>query len=167
MCSRCPNTTATPGPKPAGSMRRRGAPDAAAWQGTTDVVPGFVLNLPAFVEPGAGFALADFAAAVDTAVVALSLAAPESRRIAVRVADLAGLLAVLGIDYGSSEARDVARSLAALLRGCADSASARLARGVPPVARVVWPSPPAATVLPGLAEAAAAAAEAARRGPGG
>lgn len=146
-------------------LRRQGAPDATIWQGRPDHVPGFVLNLPAFVEPGIGFAVEDFAAAVDTAVVALSLAAPEARRIAVRMADVAGLLALLGVEYGSVEAGDVARALAALLRGRADATAARLVRGAAPAAREVWPSPPAATVLPGLAKAAAAAADAARVGP--
>lgn len=146
-------------------QQQQGAPDAGLWQGRRDAVPGFVLNLPAFVEPGSGFAVAEFAAAVDTAVAALCFAAPEARRIAVRMADLAGMLALLGIEYGSAEARDVARALAALLRGHADTGSARLGPGAAPVARMVWPSPPVATVLPGLAEAAIAAAHAARHGP--
>ena len=44
------------------------------------------------------------------------------------MADLAGLLALLGIDYGSELSRDVARALAAILRGRAEAASGALAR---------------------------------------
>ena len=145
-------------------LRRRGAPDPGIWRGLPEPVPGFALNLPAFLDPAAGFAVEEFAAAVDTAVLALSLAAPEARRIAVRMADLAGLLAGAGVEYGSPAARDIARALAGLLRGRADATSARLAAGANPAPRAVWPSPPTSTLLPGLAEAAAAVAESALRG---
>ncbi|HUA76184.1 MAG TPA: TSCPD domain-containing protein, partial [Acetobacteraceae bacterium] len=123
-------------------LTRRGAPDAGIWTGIEaeigaeiwagtrrnrpEPVPGFVLNLAAFHEPGTGFAVAAFAEAVETAVLALALARPEAARIAVRIADLAGLLAALGLDYESAEARDVAAAIAALLRGRADTASASL-----------------------------------------
>jgi hypothetical protein len=140
-------------------LLRRGAPTEAVWQGRAENAPGFVLNLPAFVEATGRFDVADFAEAVETAVLALSFAAPGSRDIDVVMADLAGLLAMLGIDYASDAARDVAQALAAILRGRADAASGSLARVASPVrpAHPDWPAPPERTVIPGLAESAAAA----------
>ena len=64
--------------------------------------PGFVLNLAAFHDPGHGFELAAFIEAVDTATLALALHAPSAERIAVGMADLAGLLAALGLPYDSA-----------------------------------------------------------------
>lgn len=144
---------------------RRGAPDASVWQGQPAPVPGFVLNLPAFLESEGGFDLAGFADGVEAAVVTLTCLAPDAPRIAVRMADLAGLLAGLGIHYDSDPARDIARQLAALLRGGADAASGRLAGNGAPAVRMTWPAPPAGGVLPGLADAARAAGEAARLAP--
>lgn len=143
---------------------RRGAPSEAVWQGLAVPAPRFVLNLPAFFDPSESFDVAGFAAAVETATYALTLTIPGARRIAVGLADLAGLLAALGLEYGSEAARDVARALAAILRGRADAASAALAPvagsvvsgGTAPVAPE-WPVPPEYTELPGLAEAAHAA----------
>ncbi len=125
--------------------------------------PGFVLNLPAFHDATAGFDVAAFAEAVDTAAQALQLLAPGPYAIA--MADLAGLLAALGLDYATKAARDVALCLAALLRGRADAVLA----GPQPdlLARVpTWPAPPATCAAPGLAEAAAAARVAALRSGG-
>lgn len=140
-------------------LTRRGAPEAGIWQGRIGELSGFVLNLAAFHDPGFGFAIGDFAEAVETAVYALGLARPEAPRIAVRIADFAGLLGALGLDYESAAARNLGGAVAALLRGRADAASARLARlregvGFPP--RQDFPPPPHAPV-PGLAEAAAEA----------
>ena len=106
---------------------RRGAPSDAVWQGGADPAPRFVLNLPAFFDPSDGFDVAGFAEAVETAAYTLALAAPGARRMAVGMADLAGLLAALGLDYGSDAAQDIARSLAAILRGRADVVSSVLA----------------------------------------
>jgi ribonucleotide reductase alpha subunit len=64
---------------------------------------------------------------VETAVTALTLAAPSASRLAVGVADLAGLLAIIGIEYGSDASLAIARALAAILRGRAEAASATLA----------------------------------------
>ena len=146
---------------------RRGAPSAAVWQATPDPAPGFVLNLPAFVDPSEGFDAAGFAEAAETACLALALAMPTARRIGVGMADLAGLLAALRIDYAADEARDVARALAVILRGRADAASAR-APGVGPVmvrsgadALAGCPAPPSRTVVAGLAAAARTAYQAA------
>jgi hypothetical protein len=145
-------------------LLRRGAPTEAVWQGRTADAPGFVLNLPAFLDAAGVFDAADFAEAAETAVLTLSMEAPGARRIGVGMADLAGLLAVFGIDYNSQDARDVAAALASVLRGRADQASARAlsvgnGRGSP---ATVWPAPPACCVIPGLAEAARAAYDAAR-----
>jgi hypothetical protein len=144
-------------------LLRRGAPTEAVWQGRAGDVPGFVLNLPAFVDNAGHFDAAAFAEATETAVLALSFAAPGTRDIDVGMADLAGLLAMTGIDYASDAARDVAGALAAVLRGCADAASGSLARLASPArpAGVDWPAPPAWTVVPGLAEVAAAARQSA------
>ena len=145
---------------------RRGAPSAAVWQGGVDPAPHFVLNLPAFFDPSDGFDVPGFVEAVETATGALTLAAPGARRIAVGIADLAGLLAALGMDYGSDAALDIARALAAILRGRADAVSATLAPtadadAAPSTTTSDWPAPPTQTELPNLAEAAQAARAAA------
>jgi ribonucleoside-diphosphate reductase alpha chain len=144
-------------------LLRHGAPTESVWQGHAGPVPGFVLNLGAFHDPAAGFDLPTFAEAVETAVTALTLAFPSADRIAVSMADLAGLLAVLGIDYGSDASLAVARGLAAILRGRAEAASGALARLFGPIAPVSsdWPMPPVETPVAGLADAALAARQAA------
>ena len=138
---------------------RRGAPTASVWQRRPDPNPGFVLNLPAFIDNAGLFDCAAFAEAVETAVLTLSFAAPASARLSVSMTDLSGLLCALGIGYGSDDARDIARALAAILRGRADVASGRMARLTDAIrpAPMDWPAPPARTPLPGLAEAARAA----------
>ncbi len=137
-------------------LHRQGAPSAAVWQGRAAAEPRFVLNLPAFLDAGSGFDAAGFGAAVEAAVFALSMAAPSARRIAVGMADLAGLLAALGLDYATEAARDSARALAALLRAHAERASGALAEcmGACAPALYDWPAPPVAVAVPGLAEAA-------------
>jgi len=67
-------------------------------------------------------------------------------------------LAALGIRYDSDSAREVARCLAAVLRGHADAASARMGSGEAEAMRAVPPAAPARCVVPGLAKAAAGAA---------
>ncbi|HEY0182192.1 MAG TPA: TSCPD domain-containing protein, partial [Rhodopila sp.] len=144
-------------------LLRRAAPTDAVWRLQAEESPGFVLNLPAFLDSDGQLDLADLAEAVETAVITLSFAAPEVRDIDIGIADLAGLLAALGIDYGSEAARDVARCLAAIVRGRADAASGRLARLQAPArpAAFDWPTPPAQSVVRGLPEAARAARQAA------
>jgi ribonucleoside-diphosphate reductase alpha chain len=149
-------------------LLRRGAPTDAVWRlqagdGPGGDGPGFVLNLPAFLDSDGQFDLADFAEAVETAVIALSLAAPQARDIDIGMADLAGLLAALGIDYGSEAGRDIARCLAIMLRGRADAASGQLGRLSGPMwpAAFDWPTAPAHAVVRGLPEAARAARHAA------
>ena len=94
-------------------LLRRGAPTEAVWRLEAEDGPGFVLNLPAFLDSDGQLDFSDIAEAVETAVIALSFAAPQVRDIDVGMADLAGLLAALGIDYASDAARDIARCLAA------------------------------------------------------
>jgi ribonucleoside-diphosphate reductase alpha chain len=137
-------------------LHRQAAPGAAIWQGRAAADPRFVLNLPAFLDGGSGFDAAGFGVAVEAAVLALSLAAPSARRIAVGIADLSGLLAALGLDYGTEAARDTARAVAALLRAHAERASGALAENMGACAPVLydWPAPPVTVAVPGLAEAA-------------
>jgi ribonucleoside-diphosphate reductase alpha chain len=144
-------------------LLRRGAPTDAVWRLQAEEAPGFVLNLPAFLDSDGQLDLADLAEAVETAVIALSFAAPGVRDIDVGIADLAGLLAALGIDYASETARDVARCLIAIVRGRADAASGRMGRLAGPMrpAAFDWPTPPPHGVVRGLAEAAKAARTAA------
>lgn len=138
---------------------RRGAPTESVWQRRPDPNPGFVLNLPAFLDSAGMFDCAAFAEAAETAVLTLSFATPASARLSVSMADLSGLLCALGIAYGSDDARDIARALAAILRGRADVASGRMARLTDAMrpAPLDWPAPPTRTAVPGLAEAARAA----------
>ena len=137
---------------------RRGAPGVSLWQGRPAPVPRFVLNLPAFLDPEAGFDLAGFAAAADTATQALAAHDPASVTLGIGLADLAALLASLGLAYDSDAARAVAAALAALLRAAAEAASATLAaRDGARAQAAAAPPAPAATPLPGLAEAAATA----------
>jgi ribonucleoside-diphosphate reductase alpha chain len=143
-------------------LLRRGAPGPGIWGGVRDSEADFVLNLAAFQDGAGGFDAAGFAEAVEAAVIALSVAVPEAERIKVGIADLAGLLAALGIEYDSGAGRDVACAVAAVLRGRAEAASAAMgsifgARAV----RRDWPPPSATCVVPGLARAALEAREAA------
>jgi ribonucleoside-diphosphate reductase alpha chain len=139
-------------------LRRRGAPDAAIWRGERPAEPRFVLNLAAFHDPASGFDVAGFGEAVETAVLALALAVPGAARLRVGMADLAGLLAALGLDYRGAPARGVAACVAALLRGRAEAASATLAEQFGARASAAaWGPAPAFCVVPGLAEAARAA----------
>lgn len=143
-------------------LHRRAAPTADIWLGQPSDTPGFVLNLPAFLDPAAGFDSAAFTDAAVAAAQALTLIAPNAVRYAVSMSDLAGLLAALGLEYGSAEARAVASCLAAILRGRVDAVLAGPQRDL--LAMVPgWPAPPAACAVPGLAEAAAAARQAAMR----
>lgn len=141
-------------------LLRRGAPSAGIWLGAPERTPGFVLNLPAFFDAASGFDVAGFAAAIDTAAQALRLVSDGP--CAVAMADLAGLLAALGLDYAGRPARDVAACLAAMLRGRADAA---LAGAQPDLLAAIpsWPAPPGQCAVPGLADAASAARQMALR----
>jgi ribonucleoside-diphosphate reductase alpha chain len=148
-------------------LTRRGAPTAPVWSGESGP-PGFVLNLAAFHDPESGFDLAGFVEAVDIATLALALHAPMEKRITVGMADLAGLLAAMGLPYDGAPARAVAGTLAALLRGRADAASASLAQrfGVVASPPRLIATVPEATPIPGLADAARAALHAASAAAG-
>ncbi|HZF74588.1 MAG TPA: TSCPD domain-containing protein, partial [Acetobacteraceae bacterium] len=93
-------------------LARRGAPGASLWLGEAKA-PRFVLNLPAFLVPGAGtFEHEAYAEAVATAVTALDIATgAKAARLHVGFADLAGLLAGLGIAYDSAEGRATAAAI--------------------------------------------------------
>lgn len=144
-------------------LARRGAPGAALWRGEAKGAR-FVLNLPAFLDHAGGFEADDFAAAVALGVRALDIATgAKAPRLALGFADLAGLLAGLGLAYDSAEGRAVGAAIAALTRGAAEAESGRIAERLgarEPVA-LLAPSPPGATPVPGLAAAARAALDAA------
>ncbi len=131
---------------------RRAAPSEAVWRGRAAGEPAYVLNAEAFADAEGLFDLDGFRAAVETGVEVLAALAPAARDISICLAGLSGLLARLGIEYDSDGARDVARCLAAVIRGEADAASART--GAPGSLRAVWPMPPAGCAVPGLADAA-------------
>lgn len=119
---------------------------------------GFVLNLAAFHNAETGFDLTGFAEAARLAVTALTVADPQARRLAIGVADLARLLAELGLDYATQAARDIAACLVALLRAAAECQSAALCErfGALTIAGAVAAAP-RTCVIPGLAAAAARA----------
>ncbi|GAA0574079.1 hypothetical protein GCM10009416_11000 [Craurococcus roseus] len=152
-------------------LSRRGCPGAEAWRGGKAGAepPRFVLNLPAFLEADGSFDAAGYAEACAAAVRALDrLAGGRARRLRLGFADLAGLLAGLGLPYDSPESRAVAAAVTALTRGAAEAESGRMAErlgALEPVA-LTWPVPPAETPVPGLAEAARAALDAAAASPG-
>ncbi len=148
-------------------LHRQAAPTAPIWGAHEDgTVPGFVLNLPAFYEPAAGFDTGSFTEAVRTAATALRLSDPEATSFAIGFTDLDGLLAVLGLEYDSKAAREVAGNIAALLRATADVA---LAGEQPDLLSCMagWPAPPPCGALPGLAVAAWQARALALRGATG
>ncbi len=144
-------------------LTRRAAPTAPLWGAReADAPPGFVLNLAAFCDE-TGFDLSGFVDAVNTAATTLRLSDPAAPRFAIGFTDLDGLLARMGIDYESPEARDLAATLAALMRGTADLA---LAGEQPDLLSCLpsWPEPPKLRALPALTEAARRVREQALRG---
>lgn len=150
-------------------LARRGAPGLSVWRGEAKVPARFVLNLPAFLDGAGGFDTQSYAEAVALGVRTLDIwAGAKAQRLALGFADLAGLLAGLGLAYDSDEGRATAAAIAALTRGAAEAESARLAERLgarEPVA-LLAPAPPEATPVPGLAEAARAALDTAAGGAG-
>ncbi len=132
-------------------LTRRGTAAAPLWRGEQAAVPGFVLNLAAFVTPDIGFQAEDFATAAEVAATTLVLAAPGRSHIGVALADLAGLLAALGLAYDSEAARDLGRRIAAELRSRTRAAARTATRlGVPaPIVTTAIASPGAAEALLG------------------
>jgi hypothetical protein len=155
-------------------LLRRGGPGAETWRGgggDPGAEPRFVLNLPAFLEADGGFDAQGYAEACAVGVRALHcLCGGRARRLRLGFADLAGLLAGLGLPYDSPDAQAVAAAVAALTRGAAEAESGRIAakHGAKEPAAPAWSAPPPAeTPVPGLAEAARAALDAAAaRSPG-
>ncbi len=151
-------------------LTRRGCPGADTWRGgEAGIEPRFVLNLSAFLEPDGGFDAGGYAHACAVGVRALHcLCGGRARRLRLGFADLAGLLAGLGLPYDSPGAQAVAAAVAALTRGAAEAESGRIAakRGALEPVAPAWPAPPAETPVPGLAEAARAALAAAAASPG-
>lgn len=122
-------------------LHRQAAPCEAVWRGV-DGQLGFVFNLASFHDAGTGFDAEAFASAVETAVVALTLASTAAPCLALGVSDLAGLLAALGVPYADPRAHGIAANIAALLRLRAEIASGAMAtrlgaryqrRALPPV----------------------------------
>ncbi|MGG5807903.1 hypothetical protein [Falsiroseomonas sp. CW058] len=145
-------------------LDRRGAPSPAIWRGEAKGAARFVLNLPAFLEAGGGFDAAAYARAVAVGVRALDIwTGARHARLSLGFADLAGLLAGLGLRYDSAEARAVGAAVAALTRGAAEAESGRLADllGAREPVCLLAPAPPGETPVPGLAAAARAALDAA------
>jgi hypothetical protein len=150
-------------------LTRRGCAGAEVWAGVSRPEPRFLLNLPAFLEPEGDFDLEGYAEACRLGVLALDcLGNARLPRLRLGFADLAGLLAALGLPYDSAEARAVGAGIAALTRGAAEACSGRLAAllGAREPVALLWPAPPGETPLPGLAEAARAALDAAAASPG-
>ncbi len=150
-------------------LTRRGCPGAEVWRGEAKAEPRFVLNLPAFLEPEGGFDIEGYAEACAIGIRTLDcLTGARAPRLRLGFADLAGLLAGLGLAYDSPGARATAGAIAALTRGAAEAESGRIAERLgarEPVA-LLWPAPPAETPVPGLAEAARAALDDAAASPG-
>lgn len=130
----------------------RAAPADCIWRGHAADDPGYVLNLTAFMAGDGSFDVEALAAATETTVEVLTALAPAARELAIGMTDLAGMLAAFGLAYDSDAARDVARCLAALIRGHADTASARC--GDVGALRSIYPEAPLCCAVPGLAEAA-------------
>lgn len=149
-------------------LARRGAPGAEVWRDRREEAR-FVLNLPAFLDAEGGFDAPGYAAAAALGTRVLDiLGHGRAPRLRLGFADLAGLLAAFRLPYGGVEAQAVAAAIAALTRGAAEAESGRLAArhgALHPVA-LIWPEPPGETVVPGLAEAARAALDAAAASPG-
>lgn len=144
-------------------LAQRGAPGPGLWRGEARQ-PRFVLNLAGFLEAGGGFDAAAYAAAVAVGVRALEIATgAKAQRLSLGFADLAGLLAGLGLAYDSEGGRATAAAIAALTRGAAEAESGRLAErlGAREPICLIAPAPPAETPVPGLAAAARAALDAA------
>lgn len=136
-------------------VTRRAAPSPGVWRNAPEAIPGFVFNLPAFLDDAQQFDTDGFGRAVEIAVLALSLANPAAQRLALGIADLALLLARLDLDYGSDAARDLAATLAGLLAAHADIASAGLlARGIAPGCPVTGTDLPRSCPIAAVREAA-------------
>ena len=137
---------------------RLGSPSANVWQNKMLGQPGFVFNLSAFLDAAGVFDIAGLGDAVRIAVTALTLGTPSAHRLNIGLTDLNLVLARLGLDYDSVQARDVAVMVTAFIGAQADIASARLlARGAAPGYPVTAAALPAECLVLGLKEATVAA----------
>ncbi len=140
--------------------RHRASPSANVWRNRAAGQPGFVFNLPAYLDEAGAFNAAALAHDVRLAVTALTLAAPAEHRLRIGFTDFNLLLARLGIVYEAQEARDLAVTLTGYMGAQTDIASAMLlARGAAPGYRINSAKLPDNDVLPGLLPAAIAAQE--------
>jgi hypothetical protein len=137
-------------------VARQGAPSAAIWR-QTDGVPGFVLNPNGFFDGANLFDVAGFGAAVQLAVRALSIAAPDATRLNIGFTDFNFFACRLGLDYDSGPARDLGAVLSAYMTAMADGASAALLSDGPGFAIPEIAKLPESCVLPELLAAAKAA----------
>jgi hypothetical protein len=150
-------------------LARAAAPGIGLWRGDARAPARFVLNLAAFLDEDGGFDAPRYAATVALGVRILDIwTGARAPRLALGFADLAGLLAALGLAYGSPEARGVGAAIAALTRGAAEAESGRIAArlGAREPVCLIAPAPPAETIVPGLAAAARAALAEAAGAPG-
>jgi hypothetical protein len=125
--------------------------------------PGFIFNPHHFLDDAGLFDIADFAAAVELAVTALTLGTPAAHHLALGFTDAHLFLTRNNLAYDSSEGREVLANLCALMTAHANLASARLlARGTAagyPIARQARLNPE--TAIQGLGQAARQAGDAA------
>ncbi len=82
------------------------------WRGDTRDAPSFVVNLAAFAQPGTSFDLDLYVDALETVSVALRGLGGTGTRLL--LGNLDACLAMLGLDYDSDPARDIAACLTAL-----------------------------------------------------
>ena len=121
------------GPKPDGFvdamnrllLLRQACPDRELWRGNAEKETSFVLNLAAFAETGAGLDELALESAVGWCLAA-SLDVPGGCR-SLRLADLDGMLARLGIDYDSEAGRQTAVRTVKLIRGAMGDAHTHIA----------------------------------------
>ena len=108
---------------------RQGCPDRSIWC-DEEGEARFVLNAAAFADPETGLDRLCLEAAVDAAVAVLTTLSPRglsaADRPCLRIADIDGALARLGLDYDSREGRDAAGALLALCRTTIAGAPVRL-----------------------------------------
>ncbi|HQT38470.1 MAG TPA: TSCPD domain-containing protein [Acidocella sp.] len=87
--------------------------------------PGFMFNPNGFCDAAGIFDVAAFGTAVELAVMALTLAAPEATRLNLSLTDLHLFITRLNLPYDSAPARDTLATLSAFMTARADLASSR------------------------------------------
>ncbi len=106
-------------------LLRQGCPDGGIWRGDGAADRGFVLNLAAFADSDTGFDWSCLASAADAAALVASRAGNGT----IRIADLDGMLARLGLDYDSDAGRHAARESVRQLRQTLTNHCVRLVAG--------------------------------------